>query len=37
VHEYKTKAPVYRRTVQTTLKASYTGHYRKGMIGLHSR
>jgi Tn3 transposase DDE domain len=34
VHEYKTKGPVYRRTVQTTLKASYTGHYRKGMIGL---
>src|SRR6266851_2942640 len=34
VHEYKTKGPVYRRTVQTTLKASYAGHYRKGMIGL---
>jgi Domain of unknown function (DUF4158) len=26
VHEYKTKGPVYRRTVQTTLKASYTNH-----------
>lgn len=25
VHEFKTKGPVYRRTVQTTLKASYTG------------
>src|SRR5882724_3015246 len=34
VHEYKTKGPVYRRTVQTALKASYAGHYRKGMIGL---
>ena len=34
VHEYKTKGPVYRRTVQTTLKASYTNHYRKGLIDL---
>jgi hypothetical protein len=34
VHEYKTKGPVYRRTVQTMLKASYTGHYRKGLIDL---
>lgn len=25
---------MYRRTVQTTLKASYTGHYRKGLIDL---
>lgn len=24
VHEFKTKEPVYRRTVQTTLKAFYT-------------
>ncbi|MFK0254842.1 hypothetical protein [Streptomyces sp. NPDC090445] len=24
VHEFKTRGPVYRRTVQTTLKASYT-------------
>jgi hypothetical protein len=24
VHEFKTKGPLYRRTVQTTLKASYT-------------
>jgi TnpA family transposase len=34
VHEYKTKGPVYRRTVQTTLKASYTNHYRSGLIDL---
>ncbi|MFF3617493.1 Tn3 family transposase [Streptomyces sp. NPDC002580] len=34
VHEYKTKGPVYRRTVQTTLKASYTNHYRKGLVEL---
>ncbi|GAA2128885.1 DUF4158 domain-containing protein [Actinomadura napierensis] len=34
VHGYKTKGPVYRRTVQTTLKASYTGHYRHGLIEL---
>jgi hypothetical protein len=34
VHEYKTKGPVYRRTVQTTLEASYTNHYRKGLIDL---
>ncbi|MEU6717939.1 hypothetical protein ABZ897_41275 [Nonomuraea sp. NPDC046802] len=25
-HEFKIKGPVYRRTVQTTLKASYTNH-----------
>ncbi len=30
VHEFKTKGPVYRRTVATTLKASYTNHYRRG-------
>lgn len=30
VHEFKTKGPVYRRTVQTTLKASYSNHYRRG-------
>src|SRR5664279_5392711 len=24
----------YRRTVQTTLRASYTGHYRRGLIAL---
>jgi hypothetical protein len=34
VHEFKTKGPVYRRTVQTTLKASYTNHYRRGLIKL---
>lgn len=28
VYEFKTKGPVYRRTVQTTLKASYSNHYR---------
>jgi len=26
--------PVYRRTVQTTLKASYTKHYRRGLVRL---
>jgi len=34
VHEFKTKGPIYRRTVQTTLRASYTGHYRRGLIEL---
>ncbi|MFZ0158952.1 MAG: Tn3 family transposase [Kineosporiaceae bacterium] len=34
VHEYKTKGPVYRRTVRTTLRASYTNHYRRGLIEL---
>ena len=34
VHEYKTKGPVYRTTVATTLRASYTGHYRRGLIQL---
>jgi hypothetical protein len=34
VHEFKTKGPVYRRTVQTTLKASCTNHYRRGLIEL---
>jgi len=34
VHEFKTKGPVYRRTVATTLKASYTNHYRRGLIKL---
>jgi hypothetical protein len=34
VHEFKTKGPEYRQTVQTTLKASYTGHYRRGLIEL---
>lgn len=30
VAEYKSSGPAYRRTVQTTLRASYTGHYRRG-------
>jgi hypothetical protein len=34
VHEFKTRGPVYRGTVQTTLRASYTGHYRRGLIAL---
>lgn len=34
VHEYKTKGPVYRRTVKTSLKASYSSHYRRGLIEL---
>ena len=34
VHEFKTSGPVYRQTVQTRLRASYTSHYRKGLIGL---
>jgi len=34
VHELKTKCPVYWRTVQTTLKAYYSGHYRPGLIAL---
>ncbi len=34
VHEFKTKGRVYRRTVQTTLKASYSNHYRRGLIEL---
>ncbi|MEU7913704.1 hypothetical protein [Microbispora bryophytorum] len=34
VKEFKTKGPIYRRTVQTTLQASYTGHYRRGLIEL---
>lgn len=34
VHEFRTKGPVYRRTVQTTLRASYTGYYRRGLVAL---
>ncbi len=42
VREFKTRGPVYRctgvpvyrRTVRTTLRASYTGHYRRGLIAL---
>ena len=32
VAEFKTTGPEYRRTVQTTLQASYTNHYRRGLI-----
>jgi len=34
VREYKASGPTYRRTVQTTLKASYTNHYRHGLVKL---
>lgn len=34
VHEYRTKGPVYQRTVRTTLRASYTNYYRRGLIRL---
>ncbi len=34
VHEFKASGPVYRRTVQTTLRASYTNHYRRGLVRL---
>jgi TnpA family transposase len=34
VAEYKSSGSTYRRTVQTTYRASYSGHYRKGLIGL---
>jgi hypothetical protein len=34
VREYKASGPTYRRTVQTTLKASYTNHYRRGLLKL---
>ncbi len=34
VREYKASGTTYRRTVQTTLKASYTNHYRRGLIKL---
>ena len=32
--EYKTKGPLDQRTVKTTLRASYTSHYRRGLIRL---
>lgn len=32
VAEYKSSRPAYRRTVQTTYRASYTNHYRAGLI-----
>jgi hypothetical protein len=34
VAEYKSFGPAYRRAVQTTLRASYIGHYRRGLIRL---
>ncbi|MEO3795942.1 hypothetical protein ABGB14_37575 [Nonomuraea sp. B10E15] len=34
VHEFKTKSPAYHTTVQTTLRASCTNHYRRGLIAL---
>jgi len=34
VAESKHSGPTYRRIVQTTLRASYTNHYRKGLIRL---
>ena len=34
VAEYKSSGPAYRRTVQTTYRASYTNHYRAGLIRL---
>jgi len=36
IAEYKSSGPTYRRTVQTKLKASYTNHYRRGLIPLLS-
>jgi hypothetical protein len=32
--EYKSPGPAYRRTVQPTYRASYTNHYRAGLIRL---
>jgi len=34
VREFKTSGSTYRRAVQTTLRASYTNHYRRGLIAL---
>lgn len=34
LHEFRTNGPTYRRTVAITLKASYTNHYRRGLIRL---
>jgi TnpA family transposase len=34
VAEYRRSGPTFRHTVKTTLKASYTNHYRRGLIGL---
>ncbi len=34
VAEYKSSGPTYQRTVKATLRASYTNHYRTGLIKL---
>lgn len=34
VAEFKTSGPTYQRTVKATLRASYTNHYRAGLIKL---
>jgi len=34
VAEFKSSGPTYQRTVKATLKASYTNHYRVGLIKL---
>jgi len=34
VHKFRTKGPQYHQTVRATLKASYTSHYRRGLIEL---
>ncbi|MGH8880132.1 MAG: DUF4158 domain-containing protein, partial [Stackebrandtia sp.] len=34
VAEFKSSGPTYQRTVKATLKASYTNHYRTGLIKL---
>jgi Domain of unknown function (DUF4158) len=34
VAEYKSSGPTYRRTVATTYRASYSNHYRRGLIRL---
>lgn len=34
VAEYKSSGPTYQRTVKATLRASYTNHYRSGLIKL---
>ncbi|MEV4473161.1 hypothetical protein [Nonomuraea sp. NPDC049504] len=37
VHKFTAKGPVYRTTVQTTLRASCANHYRRGLIALRTR
>jgi TnpA family transposase len=36
VAEFKSSGPTYQRTVKSTLRASYTNHYRSGLIKLLS-